>query len=226
MTATIRRSLFLKNQSGEGGAILVHARDQGATSGRVELTMENSVLDGNKAAIGGAINAEAFFFSQPGTPSVSLDLRNNTFVGNKAAGKTEFTGRGGALYLFANAGSASGHATVTGTLLNNIIRGNTATRFPESGDILLAENGGSKATASLTLTRNNVGQRATEGGATVVVNDPVDGDPLLVKKQGVVHLKPGSPMIDAGTCIGAPSDDIDGETRPKGAGCDVGADEF
>jgi hypothetical protein len=35
----------------------------------------------------------------------------------------------------------------------------------------------------------------------------------------------GSPVIDAGTCAGAPATDIDGDPRPSGAGCDMGADE-
>jgi len=40
------------------------------------------------------------------------------------------------------------------------------------------------------------------------------------------HLSAGSPAIDAGVCTGAPGDDFDGEHRPQGAACDIGADEF
>ena len=36
----------------------------------------------------------------------------------------------------------------------------------------------------------------------------------------------GSPLIDAGSCTGAPALDIDGDPRPTGASCDIGADEF
>jgi hypothetical protein len=40
------------------------------------------------------------------------------------------------------------------------------------------------------------------------------------------HLQAGSPAVDAGVCTGAPSDDFDGDRRPQGAACDIGADEF
>jgi hypothetical protein len=40
-----------------------------------------------------------------------------------------------------------------------------------------------------------------------------------------IHLSPGSPMIDAGSCASSPPIDIDGDPRPTGAGCDIGADE-
>lgn len=39
------------------------------------------------------------------------------------------------------------------------------------------------------------------------------------------HLNPGSPCVDKGTATEAPVDDMDGESRPEGAGIDVGPDE-
>ena len=39
------------------------------------------------------------------------------------------------------------------------------------------------------------------------------------------HLTSASPLVDAGTDVGAPSDDIDGDARPLGAATDIGADE-
>jgi parallel beta-helix repeat protein len=41
-----------------------------------------------------------------------------------------------------------------------------------------------------------------------------------------LHLKAGSPAIDAGTSDSAPSDDLDDVPRPQGAGYDVGAYEY
>jgi len=40
------------------------------------------------------------------------------------------------------------------------------------------------------------------------------------------HLSAGSPAVDAGVCTGAPTNDFDGDQRPQGAACDIGADEF
>ena len=39
------------------------------------------------------------------------------------------------------------------------------------------------------------------------------------------HLPAASPAVDAETCSGAPTDDFDGDPRPRGLWCDVGADE-
>ena len=55
-------------------------------------------------------------------------------------------------------------------------------------------------------------------------------DPQFINYQangfGDYHLKPGSPAIDSGTSIGASSIDFDGNTRPQGAGYDIGPYEF
>ncbi len=53
----------------------------------------------------------------------------------------------------------------------------------------------------------------------------IDADPLFVGG-GDYHLTASSPCIDAGAYAGAPTTDIDGDTRPDGAGCDMGADEY
>jgi parallel beta-helix repeat protein len=43
--------------------------------------------------------------------------------------------------------------------------------------------------------------------------------------EGDYHLQPGSPCIDAGTSMGAPTTDLDGRGRPCGAGVDMGVYE-
>jgi len=57
-------------------------------------------------------------------------------------------------------------------------------------------------------------------------------DPLIValdqpvELMGDYHLQSGSPAIDAGTSVGAPSVDFDDDGRPLGGGVDAGADEW
>lgn len=53
----------------------------------------------------------------------------------------------------------------------------------------------------------------------------VSVDPRLRSGERAI-LRPESPMIDAGECSLAPSDDVDGDARPSGGGCDIGANEF
>ncbi|HLE27409.1 MAG TPA: choice-of-anchor Q domain-containing protein, partial [Anaerolineales bacterium] len=55
----------------------------------------------------------------------------------------------------------------------------------------------------------------------------VFANPLFVAPSaGDYHLSPGSQMIDAGTSMGAPTTDYDGDPRPVGIALDIGADEY
>ena len=58
----------------------------------------------------------------------------------------------------------------------------------------------------------------TGTGTTNITSNP------LVRNDG--HIMVGSPCIDAGTSVGAPDRDMDNESRPQGAGYDIGADEY
>lgn len=66
-------------------------------------------------------------------------------------------------------------------------------------------------------------------GSVVTGTHNISQDPLFANPAvGDYHLQADSPAIDAGHPAGAPpapSRDIDGETRPIGAGVDIGADE-
>jgi hypothetical protein len=92
---------------------------------------------------------------------------------------------------------------------NSILWGDTATT---SGNEINFD------TSTITVTYSDI-----EGGWTG--NGNINVDPLFVGN-GDYHLQAGSPCIDAGTAEGAPTSDIDGDSRPQGAGYDIGSDEY
>ncbi len=66
-----------------------------------------------------------------------------------------------------------------------------------------------------------------DGSTQICGNDALIGDPKFVNPSGAdFHLREGSPAIDNGSAVDAPSDDFDGNPRPQGAGYDIGAYEF
>jgi hypothetical protein len=73
-------------------------------------------------------------------------------------------------------------------------------------------------TSTITITYSDV-----QGGWVGTCN--INADPLFVGG-GDYHLTAGSPCIDTGTSVGAPTSDLDGNPRPYGAGYDMGAYEY
>jgi hypothetical protein len=204
LTLTATRVTFFKNKAGiDGGAMEAEA------SGDSEQILKfiNSVFVRNSAKDdGGALSIESF-----DTASMTFSSPNSTFTENKAKDD------GGGIRFF-----SADSSTMTATIKNDIVWGNTA---GNGDDVQLSETDSS----SLTLTRSfsNIADLVNSSATLVDGGGNVNVDPLLVKPAaGDVHLEAGSPMIDAGTCTGAPADDFEGDPRPSGAGCDIGADEF
>jgi len=119
-----------------------------------------------------------------------------------------------------NRGSGQGvHVGYNTTLVftNTIIIGHSS-----AGINVIA---GSTATLESTLWHNN-GADTSGGGAIVTGTINVYDDPAFVNPSAWdYHLAEGSAAIDAGVDAGVTTD-IDGHFRPKGDGCDIGADEF
>jgi predicted outer membrane repeat protein len=217
---TVTRSVFVRNRAQEGGGAI-------SVEGSGSLTVTDSTFLRNKAVSPG-ISLQGGGAVAIVTGSSSLVTMTNTlFAGNTAKGY------GGALWmtyagsldmtnctLTRNATKMNGGGlyldSVAGALTNTIVWGNKAA----VGTDVWAGN------TTLDLDHDDIGELTTDA---TVVNDlggNINTDPLLVAPPNDLHLAAGSPCIDAGTCTGAPTTDIDGDPRPSGAGCDIGADEF
>jgi predicted outer membrane repeat protein len=174
-------------------------------------TLTNVTFSGNSATEGGGL-------ASGGSPR----LTNVTFSGNSAS-------YGGGLY------SSSGSPTLT-----NVTFSADSASYYGGG---LYNPGGRATLTNCILWGDRGGEMYNGPGSTAVSYSDVQGgysgtgninaDPLFVNAAaGDLHLKAGSPCIDAGTNSGAPAFDLDGTPRPidgKGTGTaitDLGAFEY
>ncbi len=250
----IHHSVFSSNRTnppfylpGRGGA--VSARAIGSST--LSFTAADSTFSGNRATHGGGLAFEVGVELSPGTSHLSATLTNSVVVGNSVApaggaGNVSPPSHGGLYYLVGTGGtlsaamvdttvtrnratggpggmgfSASGTGSGTLTLRNTIVYGNKASTAPNL--FLSAVPGGS---AIVDADHDDLGSVDNDPSLPGTFNDDggnISADPRL---RGGVFLKVGSPAIDAGTCTGAPATDFEGDPRPTGASCDIGADEF
>ena len=220
-TTTINACDFLSNFS---------VRDGGAlTNQNGTMNISNSAISNNTATTyaGGLLNVS-------NGAATNATLTNCVISGNTApegstAGGVANYGQNGAsnvnlvnCTVTLNSGPGAGSfgglanfnfgAATSMTLKNTINAGNTG-----------IQAGGNVAITSL---GNNLSSDATGGTAA---SDMVNTDPLFISPSNF-HLQPCSPAIDAGTAIGAPATDIDGNTRVDaiigGGIVDIGAYEY
>jgi hypothetical protein len=216
-TITFTNNIVTKNKVWEpyegehGGGI--YAR---STSGTIAF-INNIVAENFQDGWGSGIYAE----SDSGT----ITLINNTITKNV----TYYRHGGLVLKLYSNDAVAD--------IINNIVWDNTCYPICYGGDDLhddlYIDNDGDGDLIPSTVNIYNNDFDQSPLGTYIQIPFPIDPsnlddeDPLFMDAaSGDYHLTGTSPCIDAGTDDGAPSEDIDGEPRPLGPACDVGADEF
>lgn len=251
-SATITRCTFRGNRSvNYGGAVSAfgpttidhcsfrenHSYDEGAIAIGHQVRISNSTFLGNTAdRWGGAIGLMV-----PGDDG-TLVLESSTFVGNFAgnADGREYgyanADAGGAIHAvgrdtrdenlrivnstFVNNGLGAIRSRGSGTnIFNCIIRG-------DQGPAIGANDSQYGNHTRITVTNSNI-----SGGYAGTGN--FDADPMFVRNPGEdaypygdLHLKPGSPCLDAGTDeILLPGTDLDDQVRLFGLRPDLGAYE-
>lgn len=134
-------------------------------------------------------------------------LFNNPSIFNCSISKNSANNNGGGIYV-------DSYSPIQ--IVNSILWANTVEEI--NNEIYLAGE------TSIDITYSDI-----KGGwgtpEDMVANHNIDADPNFVSV-GDYHITASSPCIDKGTGDGAPSDDIDGDSRPQGLGYDMGADEY
>ena len=126
------------------------------------------------------------------------------------------TGSGGGFYTF-------GGWAATVSIANTFFWGNKA----GSGHEIFNGYGTTSITWSDVL--NNTNALHINNGSITTDANCIEADPFFMDSgAGDYYLKSISPVIDQGTSIDAPVDDIDGQARPNPVSVDIdmGADEF
>jgi parallel beta-helix repeat protein len=172
--------------------------------------IQNNKISGNVGDAGGGIFV---------TNSSSPTIQNNEISGNSA-------NTGGGIHSQDNSSFPR--------IINNTISRNSAstgggiycryTSFPTVLNTILWANSPVEifvdAISDINITYSDI--QGGWPGAGNINADPLFGNPF----SGLAYdLKPGSPCINAGTSVGAPSTDIVGRPRPSGSGVDIGAYE-
>jgi hypothetical protein len=198
-----------------GAGMYIHAYDGGFISG----VITNNLIANNSAMYGGGMYIQA---SESGTRGVvALSLINNTITNNTAWQYSYYGGGpGGGMLINGLLGD------VTIGIENSIIWGNNATHA-DSRDIYLdRETGGSLV---INASHSDIGYVYNEPTDTATVNlgsGMINADPLFVNATGQDYrLQTGSPAIDSANASVAPETDIMGNSRPLGAGVDMGVYE-
>ncbi|MCE9616106.1 MAG: hypothetical protein K8T26_17680 [Lentisphaerae bacterium] len=231
---TVANCVFTDNHAGYSGGGISFSQVNPAT-------VENCKFLGNTTVqMGGGMYAIA-----SGT-DVAGEIRNCVFIGNRCEGSADSKSDGGGLYLqdaeysvvncsvYGNYTGRRGGGVKFGSqfvplvsfVMKNCILWGNATGTLDAGADLAVQNA---STLTLDMSYSDYGgvTKYYNYLASVIFTAVKEEDPLFAGAPGGdLHLTSTSPCKDTGTSSGAPLADIEGRTRPTGAGVDMGAYEY
>ncbi|HFD40604.1 MAG TPA: right-handed parallel beta-helix repeat-containing protein, partial [Anaerolineae bacterium] len=204
---TLSHNTMAGNTASQGGGVFVS---------NANAILSSNVITGNSAYLGGGLLLE----------ESTSTLVNNVVADNRVsdAGAGIYVRRASPRLLHTtiarnSGGDGSGiYVTNLGSDYSTVAMTNTILFSHTVGIAVMA---GNTATLDGTLWQANGTDRS--GAGTINHSHDYSGDPAF--QADGYHLAPGSQALDRGVNAGVTTD-IDGESRPQGAGYDLGADEF
>src|SRR5262249_53727824 len=198
------------NRARSGAGIGIRSGGGTPTASHVTVSIVNSVMAGKHVEYdGGGVGVSAYYTGS----TTDVSIVNTTITGNHSLGRVpeyvEAVGGGGIAV-------ASNDSPVTVSLTNVILWGNRAPAGTGRGP---HQEAFGPAVPTVSADHVDLGDTAVVSGTVNDLGGNVDVDPDLARG---FRLLAGSPLIDAGSCGGAPPNDFEGDPRPSGAGCDIG----
>jgi len=201
----VQRSRLDGNLSTYGAGLFIRKTGSGTS----QAVFENLILTNNEShnpslSNSGLISIMDIFSSNQ---NVQLTFNHLTASGNNLSSLLYVD----APYVAGGQAAATLNNTIVDTVLNAFVGNAPSGR----GEVVIQH------TKTLTHKVDNL-HLALGGSPSFTAVDTLTGNPLLTTDG---RLRRGSPAIDTGLDVGVATD-IDGDTRPQGAGVDIGADEF
>ncbi|HEX6851367.1 MAG TPA: thrombospondin type 3 repeat-containing protein [Candidatus Polarisedimenticolaceae bacterium] len=211
--ATIRRNVIRGNIAADyaGGLLFGESNPDAQSHPPVDPSRgiaESNLLVENEAYEGGALALS----------TSEATIRNNTIADNIAFETGGNGGRGGGVMAYPPGTGATAQAS----LVNNLLTFNDAQpgTTPSTGGALFVETGADPTIVFTDIhgnTPNNVGGSKTDGDYIGVASN-VDLDPVYSSRTPGArdyHLLVSSPVIDVGSSVDAPTEDLDGVPVPQ-----------